>query len=86
MSGGVTLGEIPGLTICLTILCGIAVLFNSAVIIVLLKKLNTFSTVDVFIINLCVSDVLLAGIGLPARLNNPSHEEESFAGGNVLST
>lgn len=81
MSGGENIGDIPGLSIILTIMCVIAVLLNIIVIIVVSTKTCARTSVDGFIINLCVSDILLAGIALPLRLNNGSHEGESFKGG-----
>lgn len=83
MSGGEALGDVPGLSVSLTIMCILAVLLNSVVILVLATKAHSFTSVDLFIINLCISDILLAGIALPVRLNNGSHEGEDFRGGRL---
>jgi len=81
MSGGEALGDIPELSISLTLLCVIAVALNILVVIVISTKIQPYTSVDLFIINLCISDILLAGIALPVRLNNASHKGESFKGG-----
>ena len=83
MSGGEALGDIPGLTVSLTILCILAVILNIVVIAVFSTRLQPYTSVDLFIMNLCISDILLAGIALPVRLNNASHEGENFKGGIV---
>lgn len=75
-------GDIPGLSISLTLLCVIAVTLNTLVVFfVISTKIQPYTSIDLFIINLCISDILLAGIALPVRLNNASHKGESFKGG-----
>ena len=57
-----------------------AVLSNGLVIycVVKIKKLRTIT--NVFICNLSVSDILLAGFIMPQRLHDISHKENFFEG------
>ncbi|XP_052075700.1 neuropeptide FF receptor 2-like isoform X2 [Mytilus californianus] len=84
MSGGEALGDVPGLAASLTIMCVLAVILNSIVIVVFATKAQSFTSVHLFIMNLCISDIFLAGIALPVRLDNGSHEGESFKGGDPV--
>ena len=84
MSGGEYLGDIPGLTEFLTAFCAIAVFLNLFLIIVLATRMTPCTVIERFIINLSFSDLLLAGICLPVRLNDGSHKGEGFVGGKAL--
>ena len=64
----------------MAIMLAFAVLSNSLVIycVVRLKKLRTIT--NVFICNLSISDILLAGFILPQKLHDIFHKEEYFEG------
>ncbi|XP_041376757.1 histamine H2 receptor-like [Gigantopelta aegis] len=69
----------------LAVICTLSVLSNVLVIVVTALKRTIKSCTDIFIINLAVSDLLLAGLALPLKLNNAamSSYKHGFSGGNI---
>ncbi|XP_063443091.1 QRFP-like peptide receptor [Mytilus trossulus] len=85
MSEDEHLGDIPGLTLFLSLMCIFAVCLNILLVTgILLTKKQQYSSVELFIVNLCISDILLAGVAVPVRINNASHKGESFVGGDAV--
>ncbi|CAG2252909.1 NPFFR2 [Mytilus edulis] len=85
MSGDEHLGDIPGLTLSLSLMCIFAVCLNILLVTgILFTKKQQYSSVELFIVNLSISDILLAGVAVPVRINNASHKGESFVGGDAV--
>ena len=62
-------------------ICALAVLVNALVITVIVTKYSHPTSVDVFLINLAVIDILLAGLVHPLQFYNVFLQKKSFIGG-----
>ena len=62
-------------------LCVVALALNILVIVVILKRGNLKSSVDIFLINLAISDSLLAGVVYPLHFKNVFLDDGYFDGG-----
>lgn len=62
-------------------LCVVALALNILVIVVILKRGNLKSSVDIFLINLAISDSLLAGVVYPLHFKNVFLDDGYFYGG-----
>ena len=61
--------------------CAIAVLLNIVVIVLIFKVGEYRTSVDIFVTNLAVSDMIQAGIVLPIHFQQLSRKNRDFHGG-----
>jgi len=64
--------------------CSVAVLSNLLVIVVIALDKTLNSVTEMFLVNLALSDVILAGIGVPLKLKQAASQSEDFAEGMSL--
>ena len=84
MSGTENVGQFPELLVwIILVVCGVSVLLNISVIAVIAKLARLQTAVDIFLTNLAVSDILLAGLVHPLHFKNVFIHEGSFVGGKL---
>ena len=65
-------------------ICAVAVVLNILVITVIGTVGRFRTSVEIFVTNLAINDILQAGIVLPIHFKNVSMRDKDFYGGNVL--
>lgn len=65
----------------LALICSLAVLANVLVLLVVTLSKTFRGATEVFVANLAVADLLLAGLAMPLKLNQAASNEEDFIGG-----
>ncbi|KAL3859209.1 hypothetical protein ACJMK2_009438 [Sinanodonta woodiana] len=73
----------PAFYISMLVICVISVLMNCLVLIVILKGKARRISIDSYIFNLTVCDILQAGVVLPMHFKNATERKEGFDAGEV---
>ena len=64
-------------------ICAVAVILNILVITVIGKVGGFRTSIEIFVTNLAVNDILQAGVVLPVHFKNVSIRDKDFYGGNI---
>ena len=75
----------PGYIGTMACICAVAVILNILVITVIGKVGGFRTSIEIFVTNLAVNDILQAGVVLPVHFKNISVRDKDFHGGNVNS-
>lgn len=73
-----------GLAAAMVCICVLGVMMNLLVILVLALNRNMRASTDLFVVNLSVSDILLAGLALPLKINTALYADGDFHGGKYI--
>ncbi|XP_064598788.1 neuropeptide FF receptor 2-like [Liolophura sinensis] len=72
-----------GLAAMVICICVLGVILNLLVILVVALNRNMRASTDLFVVNLSISDILLAGLALPLKINTALYADGDFHGGDV---
>ena len=81
MSGPQDVGFNPVIVGFMLFICAVAVIFNILVIIVTAKVGKFRTSIEVFLTNTSLADILLAGVALPLYFKQALEYDEDFQGG-----
>ena len=76
-------GDHPGYIVTMACICAVAVILNILVITVIGKVGGFRTSIEIFVTNLAVNDILQAGVVLPVHFKNVSIRDKDFYGGNI---
>ncbi|GFN80957.1 cholecystokinin receptor [Plakobranchus ocellatus] len=83
MSESLSTGQLV-FVIFVSILLAVSVICNIMVVVVVLKTPKMINATNIFICNLAVSDILLAGVVIPQKIHDISHADVNYFEGDVL--